>query len=399
MAEAEDRICNPVSRSELERRWQAVRAAMKAARLDALVIQGMSNLAGTGGYFRWFTGISAIGSYAMTVIFPRDGLMTLVCHGAIHGDTKLDDRDPMLPGIARRLTSPSFPAIGYCIPYDAELVAGEIAKSGYRTIGLVGPNNMYFGFGAALQERLGAGAARDASALVDPIKAVKSAEEIAFIRRTAAMQDEVLAEIRGHIRPGMKDFEVMARSHYLGQLRGSETGYFLGSSAPPGEPAFIRPRPQQGRTIGAGDVLFWQAENSGPGGFFVHVGRIIVLGKAPQELVDAFGMAVEAQDFTVQHLKPGARASDIFAEYQAWLRARHLPEEVRLHCHGQGYDVVERPLIRDDETMTLSADMNIGLHPSWANSRLFVTVCDNFLIHADGTVERLHKTPREIIEL
>ena len=81
------------------------------------------------------------------------------------------------------------------------------------------------------------------------------------------------------------------------------------------------------------------------------------------------------------------------------VRLDHLPEEVRLHCHGQGYDVVERPLIRDDETMTLSADMNIGLHPSWANSRLFVTVCDNFLIHADGTVERLHKTPREIIEL
>ncbi len=237
------------------------------------------------------------------------------------------------------------------------------------------------------------------SALIDPIKAVKSAEEIDFIRRTAAMQDGVLSAIRGHVRPGMKDFEVMAYSHYQGQLRGSETGYFLGSSASPGEPAFIRPRPQQGRTIRAGDVLFWQAENSGPGGFFVHVGRIIALGKPPQELVDAFGLAVEAQDFTIQRLTPGARASDIFAEYQAWLRARGLPEETRLHCHGQGYDVVERPLIRNDETLTLGPNMNIGLHPSWSNARIFVTVCDNFLIHADGTVERLHKTPREIIEL
>jgi Xaa-Pro aminopeptidase len=399
MAEAEARLCNPVSRAELERRWKAVRAAMAAAGFDALVVQGMSNLAGTGGYFRWLTGIAAIGSYPMTVIFPRDGLMTLVSHGAIDGDSALDDRDPMLPGIGRRLTTPSFPAIAYTIPYDAELIARELKRSGCRKLGVVALNNMYFGFGAALMERLGTPALEDASAIVDPIKAVKSAEEIGFIRRTAAMQDELLAEVRGHIRPGMKDFEAMCHSQYLGQLRGSETGYFLGSSAAPGEPAFIRPRPQQGRTMRAGDVLFWQAENTGPGGLFVHVGRFIVLGKAPQELVDAFGLAVEAQDFTVSLLKPGARARDIFAEYQAWLKARRIPGETRLHCHGQGYDVVERPLIRHDETMTLAANMNIGLHPSWSNARLFVTVCDNFLIGADGAVERLHRTPREIIEL
>jgi Xaa-Pro aminopeptidase len=399
MAESDERLCNPVSRGELERRWSAVRAAMAEAGFDALVVQGMSNLAGTAGYFRWLTGIAAIGSYPMTVIFPRNGLMTLVAHGAINGDTALDDRDPMLPGIGRRLTTPSFPAIAYTIPYDAALAAGALQRGGYRKIGVVAPNNMYHGFGAALRERLGTIALEDATGIVDPIKATKSAEEIGFIRRTAAMQDEILAAVLGHIRPGLRDFEVMCYAQYQGQLRGSETGYFLGSSAPPGQPAFIRPRPQQGRTIRAGDVLFWQAENTGPGGLFVHVGRVIVLGKAPQELADAFGLAVEAQDFTVKLLKPGARPSEIFAEYQAWLRARRIPEETRLHCHGQGYDVVERPLIRDDETMTLGPNMNIGIHPSWANARLFVTVCDNFLIGPDGVVERLHKTPREIIEL
>ena len=42
--------------------------------------------------------------------------------------------------------------------------------------------------------------------------------------------------------------------------------------------------------------------------------------------------------------------------------------------------------------------MNIGIHPTWATPRLFVTVCDNFLIGAAG-VEHLHKTPRKIFEL
>ena len=86
MSYPDERLCDPISLAELERRWQAVRAAMAEAGLDALVIQGSCNLAGTGGYFRWFTGVSPIGSYPQTVIFPRDGLMTLICHGPLGGD-------------------------------------------------------------------------------------------------------------------------------------------------------------------------------------------------------------------------------------------------------------------------------------------------------------------------
>jgi Xaa-Pro aminopeptidase len=394
----DERLCNPIPMSELERRWTAVRAAMAEEKLDALVIQGACNMVGTGGYFRWFTGVSPIGSYPQTVIFPRDGLMTLVMHGPLGGDHDLQGEEAMLPGIGHRLTTPMFPGIGYCNAYDADLTAGEIKRRGYRAVGLVGLNHMLYGSGAALVKQLDGISVREATEIVDPLKAVKSVEEIRWIRQTAALQDEVLTRTLPHIKPGMKEFEVMAFSQYQAQLLGSETGYYLGSSSPAGRPAFIRPRPQQGRALGQGDVMFWQAENTGPGGFFVHMGRVVVLGKAPQELVDAFGIAVEAQDWTVRRLKPGAPAREIFAEYQSYMRGRGLQEETRLHCHGQGYDVVERPLIRHDESMILAANMNIGIHPSWVTKSLFVTVCDNFLVGASG-VERLHKTPREIIEL
>ena len=55
-----------------------------------------------------------------------------------------------------------------------------------------------------------------------------------------------------------------------------------------------------------GDVIYYQCENTGPGGMMTHVGRYYVLGKAPQELVDAFGTICEAQDNTVKMLQPGA---------------------------------------------------------------------------------------------
>lgn len=399
MAKANERICTPLPLTELQRRWAAVRAQMPAAKIEALVIQGANNLAGIGGYSRWFTGTSALTSYPQSVIFPLDGLMTLVTHGPFHDDTKLDGTDQAFPGVGRRLCTPMFPAVDYTGVYDVEIVAREIKKSGIRTLGLVGDHSMYYGFGSKLPELLAGLTIVDATPIVDPIKAVKSPEEISLIRRAAAMQDEILAKVRAHIRPGMKDFEVMAYGEYIGQLLGSETGYFLGSSAPPGQPASIRRRPEQGREIRTGDIFYFQAENTGPGGYFTHVGRFFVLGKAPQELVDAYGMAVEAQEFTLTLLRPGASCRDIFEEYNAYIRARGFSEERRLHCHGQGYDVVERPLIRGDETMALSANMNIGLHPVIASARMFVTVCDNFLIGAGGSIERLHKTPRAIVEI
>ena len=399
MRKMDERLCNPPSEAELERRWAAVRAGMRAEGIDALVVQGSSGYAGTPGYFRWLTGIASVNSYPHTMIIPAEGLMTLVQHGDFGGERTLDGSVPEFRGVGRRLTTPSFPAIGYAAGYDAEIAAREIGKAGFRSVGLVGAFAWNHGFGARLRELLAGIGLVDATETVDRLKAVKSAEDFEFLRRSAAMQDEVMLKVRDHIRPGMKDFEVSAYGQYLGQLLGSEAGYFLGNSATWGKPAMLRHRPYQGREIRAGDMLMFQAENSGPGGFFVHLGRIFVLGKAPQELVDTYGAMLEAQKFTLGLLKPGAAARDVFAEYNAYMRSRGFPEERRLHCHGQGYEVVERPLMRNDETMTIAANMNIGIHPSISNEKMFVTVCDNFLVRADGTAERLHKTPQEIVEL
>ena len=399
MADVDQRLCNPVSAPEIERRWAATRERMRAAGIDALVVQGSNGYAGCPGYFRWLTGMASVNSYPHTAIFPAEGLMTLVQNGDFDGDKTLSGAVPEFRGFGRRLTTPSFPAIGYASGYDAALVAGAIKQRGFRTVGLVGAFGMYHGFASRLKELLAGITLVDATEALDLMKSVKSAEDIAFIRQTAAMQDEVMAKIRDHIRPGMKDFEVMAYGQYLGQLMGSEAGYFLGNSAPPDKPAMLRHRPFQGRQIREGDVLMFQAENTGPGGFFVHLGRLFVLGKAPQELVDAFGAVVEAQEYTVKLLKPGASSREVFEAYNAYMRSRGLPEERRVHCHGQGYEVVERPLVRNDETMKIAPNMNIGVHPSISNERMFVTVCDNFLTGPDGSAERLHRTPQKIVEL
>src|SRR3954468_20275686 len=173
MASADPRR-NPVPSAELERRWKRVRDAMREAKLDALLVQGSNNYTGGGGYFRWFTGIPAVGTYPQTVIFPVDGAMTMVHHGDFNGEVKSDPSQAASFGIGRRVTTPSFPAIGYTSSYDAELAAREIRNAGHKRVALVGGFMMYHGFAGRVLELLSGMKLEDATGFVDEIKAVKS---------------------------------------------------------------------------------------------------------------------------------------------------------------------------------------------------------------------------------
>ena len=61
--------------------------------------------------------------------------------------------------------------------------------------------------------------------------------------------------------------------------------------------------------------------------------------------------------------------------------------------------MVERTLVRFDETMTIEADLNIVVHPTYATDTIFSWVCDNCVIGPDGPGDRLHKFPEKIVEV
>jgi len=399
MNAGESRICNPISPGELERRWAAARVVMRDAGVDALVLQNSNDW--LGGYVRWFAGAPANNAYPRSIVFPADGLMSSVGQGPFGGVAELDGRDALAFGVGRQLFTPSYVSAAYTAQYDAELVLAEIRRLGCRSVGLVAPAAMYHGFGKKVETDLAAAGVRvsDLTDQVDLLKAIKSDEEQGLIRKTAAMQDEVLARLRQWIRPGLKEFEVAAYAQYCGQQLGSEQGIFIGSSAPAGQAAMFRPRWQQGRELRRGDTLTLLIENNGAGGFFAELSRPIVLGKASQEQQDLWAELLAAQRHTLALLRPGASCREIFAGYNAYLRQKKLPEERRLHCHGQGYDMVERPLVRDDESMAIATGMCMVVHPGVKNARQFMTIVDNYLIGAGGPGECLHNSPKAIIEI
>jgi Xaa-Pro aminopeptidase len=394
----DERLLNPISTRELERRWAAARKGMAERDIDALVMQNNNDW--LGGYVRWFTDTPLSNGYPRSVIFPATDAMTVVDMGGRGVRRKVDGGDEVNRGVAEIIFTPAFTSVAYTEAYQAELVAAELKRRGYRTIGWVAAGAMPHAFVARIEREL-AGRATfvDATEFIDRLKAIKSEEEKELIRKAARMQDEVFARVLAKIRPGMTDNDVTALAQYEGRLLGSEQGLFLGSSAPLGQASRFLDRHQQARRLKPGEHFSLLIENNGPGGFYTEIARTIVLGKASNELIDGFESMKEAQAHTLRLLKPSASCADIARSHDEYMRARGLPAELRLYCHGQGYDLVERPLVRADETMAIEEHMNLAVHPGYERPSIFAVICDNYFIEADGPGACLHQTPKQIFEI
>ena len=398
MAEMSERLNTPISTAELERRWAAVRAAMAAEGIDVLLLQ--NNNDHMGGYVKYFTDNPATNGYPMTVVFPADDLMTVVGQGPLGGNMEIGEGgDGVWRGVKRRLTTPSFSSAPYTRAYDGELAAKALEPYKNAKIGLVGTYQMSFALVDHVKAQFPGAEYVEVSDMVDRIKVIKSDEELALIRATALQQDAAIEAAFAAIEPGMKDSDVAAVALHEGHNLGSEQGIYLGCSAPFGTPIMNANRHNQDRVIQDGDTMHLLVENNGAGGFFTEIGRTIVLGKAPQELKDELEFTLQAQRFTLDMMKPGTSCKDIWEAYNQFMRENGRPEERRLYCHGQGYDLVERPLIRMDEPMAIEKNMNIVCHPTYiVDGRFASWICDNYIIGGNGPGECIHKLEQKIFE-
>jgi len=349
-----------------------------------------------GGYVRWFSDFPARHSYPITVIFPVDDEMTTIACGNLPPSDYYPPRWAAR-GIKRRLGAPYFASMHYTDTLDAELAVGVLKEKKGATIGFLRRSSIPITFYEHLSKHLPGYKFVDATDRLDCIKAVKSPEEIEFIKETAILQNEAIEHLRTFIRPGLRDFEIYTEAQYATSMRGSTRQLILVGSNPRGVVVRWQVRHMQDRVIREGDQVNVLIETNGPGGFYTEIGRVFSLGKPAQALVDAMGTAIEAQNLSLSLLKPGADPREIWDANNAFLQKRGYLPERRLYAHGQGYDLVERPAIRYDEPMKIQAGMNLTVHPWAINDSAWSVVTDNYLVTQTGMSECLHKTQKEVI--
>jgi Xaa-Pro aminopeptidase len=394
MEDPRERLTTTVSDAELERRWKAARAVMREHKIDYLVMRNDEEF--LGGYVRWFSDFPARESYPFTVIFPVDDEMTTIACGNLPPSDYFPPRWAAR-GIRQRLGAPYFPSMHYTATMDAELAVGVLKEKKGATIGLVGRTSIPITFYEYLVQHLPGCTFVDATDSIDRLKVIKSPEEIELIKNTARLQDEAMEHVRKSIRPGRRDFEIFAEAQYAMAIRGSSRQLVLVGSNPKGVVIRWQVHHFQNRMIKEGDQVNILIETNGPGGFYTEIGRVFSLGKPAQALQDAMGTAIEAQALSLSLLKPGANPKDLWDANNAFLQKRGYLPEKRLYAHGQGYDLVERPAIRYDETMKIQAGMNLTVHPWAINDSAWSVVTDNYLVTETGVSACLHKTQKEVI--
>ncbi len=393
MEDPRERLVVSVSHTEMERRWKAARDVMRDRKIDFLVMRQDEEF--YGGYVRWFSAVAPRHGYPFTVIFPADDEMTFIS-SAPPGQG--GPPEWAVYGVKKRLGAPYYPSMHYTSTYDAELAVKVLSEKKGASIGWVGVTSLHVNFHRYVTEHLPGATFVDATDPIDYLKAIKSPEEIELIKGTAGLQDKALDYVRQRIKPGLKDVDIHAEADYISTKLGCTRLQVLISSYQPGDrPMGYMGRHFMNRVLREGDFVTVLLEGNGPGGYYTEIARAFSLGREPtQETKEMFALALEAQELNLSLLKPGANPKDVWDASNAFLEKRGSGPEGRLYAHGEGYELVERPAIRYDEPMKIAAGMNLAVHPAAKNSRVWTTLCDNYIVTGSGVSECLHKTPKEI---
>jgi len=382
----EDRRRYSLSQHELERRWKAVRERMAAKGISHLVMQSQQRY--VGGYFRWFTDLPGA-NYHITAVFPLDEEMTIISHGAGAPAPASAPPEWELRGVKERINTPAFPNVWWEDAWDAEKVVEVIKRKKPAKVGLVGLGNM----SAALYENLNKGLQGvdivNGTDLVDQVRMVKSEEELKLHRDAAYLHEMSWNVAKQAIRGGRTVGEVIAEIRNAQVLAGSEEQQINIAFGPPGSAFYAQSswgNTCVRRKLRQGDIVNILIESSAAGGYWYDLRRFLFVGKPPRELEDAYAAVKEARSILAANLKPGVIPGAALAESDKFLKSRGSPPEARVAGHGQGLDLVERPVVRPEETAELQAGMVISLHPTAKIRNVAACLADTYVVGDAGAV-------------
>lgn len=385
----------PFTGSEYARRLAKVRKAMAAKGIDALFVEDPSNMAWLTGYDGWS-------------FYVHQGV--IVFHDA---DPVWWGRSQDANGAVRTVWMADEHVAGYADDYVQSTVrhpmqdlAAILRGRGYgaKRIGLE-LDNYYFSAKAylTLKEELPQAELVDATALVNWQRAVKSGEEIAFMRKAARIVEKMVDGIVERVEPGRPKNEVVAEI-YGDAIRGDGDAW--------GDYAAIVPLLPSG-TDAAAPHLTWDDRpfRKGEATFFEIAGcyrryhtpfcRTVFLGKPPQVMLDAEKALVDGLEAGLEAARPGATAGDVARALFGSLERAGIKKDSRCgYPIGISYppDWGERTISfrKDDETV-LEAGMTFHFMPGLWMADWGLEITESILIREAGPAECFCDRPRQLI--
>jgi ectoine hydrolase len=313
------------SRDEYARRIAKTRQAMQAGSLELLIVSDPANMAWLTGYDGWsfyvhqcvllglegnpvwFGRRQDVNGARLTCIMPEDDLLGYADHYV-----QSTERHPM------------------------DYLSTIIMRRGWQNVSIgVEMDNYWFSAAAyaSLQKHLPNARFQDTTALVNWQRALKSEQELNYMRTAARIVERMHQRIVDKVEPGMRKCDLVA-DIYDAALRYDE---HIGAG---GDYPAIVPLLPSGEDASA-PHLTWDDEpmKKGEGTFFEIAGvyrryhcplsRSVFLGKPSQTYLDAEKAVLEGMDAGLEAAKPGNLCEDIANAFFSVLKKQGIEKDNR----------------------------------------------------------------------
>jgi Xaa-Pro dipeptidase len=368
--------------AEFEARKSRVVEEMARRKLDAMLL-----FAPESQY--WLTGFDSFGFvFFQCLVLTREGNFTLLTRSP---DLRQARHTSLIEDIVIWIDRPDADPAGQLrdLLNNLDLLGGRLGVE-YDTHGLTAAN------GRALDEALRTFAElEDASSLVAPLRAVKSAAELAYVERAAELADEALDAGLAEIRAGADEGHILAAMQgavFAGGGDYSGNPFIIGSGAD----ALLCRAATGRRTLDDSDQI--TLEFAGAYRLYhVALMETVVIGEPDpyqHELRDAAGEALEACRAAMM---PGNAFGDVFAAYAQVMEARGLN---RHRLNACGYSLGARyapswmdwPMFYRDNPAPIEPDMVLFAHMIIMDSDKRTAICLGRSFHtSEGAAEPLSR--------
>ncbi len=368
---------NAVPRGEFESRLAATRKAMAERQLDALVIYGdnysFADLCYLTNYFPKVRG--------GIVVVPRDGALALLLN--------IGSRD--IP-FAKTLTwVDDIRASNQVGGAGAELIKEKgLAKA---RIGLVDSGR---GFPLPQLEEMKRGLPEvqwiEADALLEPMRLKKTALEVNALREAGRVLHAVAEGAKKFIKPGRKEYEIVADIDRLARDAGAEDIRILA-----GEKRLQPPSFKQTAAVGDHWALHLAVQHER---YWAEAGRTYILS-SDAKLQAAYRKAQDIVAGMAAQLRPGNAVAAIDKIAQRQLGEFYAAATVYGLGNGLGLNQWEAPFLNESDAREagarsvgakeLAENMAVALRVAFESEGKLILFGDSFLVTASGPTSLLGK--------
>ncbi len=332
------------SPAEIERRYRNLRAAMEAARLDALIVSG-SQYTGFEGAVRYVSGFEIVHRYVY-VLIPLTGEPLLV-----------------FPAEARWIGDRKKPWVQEHIWADVpgEWMRAHAAERGWKRLGVYGLDYIMTVRDFRVLSQGPAELVKFDSEF-DLARAVKSAEELDAIRDSMSIIVDGFYALLEAYQPGKTEAEIMAPAVELFFARGAGPrmmNIVLSGTHGEAEAHFKVPGH---RRVNADDLMLYSLEVAGAEGYWVEFSRPLIRGRPSARTQAMMEIYPEAVEVARKCMREGERARSVHRAF-ADIFDRHGFKFGHLSGHSIGTTMIEHPAIGASNDTLLRENMIFAFHP------------------------------------